>query len=371
MNRGLRGTGTSGTALAHVQGQLEKLARGFGLDAQATTIRDSFDAIFRHSLDFPLGTRPAAVSRLNEDGSAIQFATAVGADVPGLRFVGDVGPVGDSGADRNRVAREAIGDVAGIVGIRRELDEIMELLDAFAPQDDPILRRDQAGAFWIGLAFAPGIAPRLRLYINGSWGKAPQRWARVAEFAARAGQARAWDRVRKQLPSALEPLGLAITLASGEPPLGTVYLRAFGVRMSDYARAAETAAGPAVAAAIGKFATALLGDDAAYPTPAAVMSFGLGPISGTAPTSGNPGPLSAELEICGHCLWRDDAEARARLMQVIAGMGLDPGAYLTLADELMTDPRKPGPPRVHSFIGVDSKSPAPVLTVYMKPDLYP
>lgn len=370
MNRALRGTRASGTALAHVQGQLDKLGKGFGFDAQATTIRDAFDAIFHRSLDFPLGARPAAPSRLNEDGSPIQFATAVGADVPGLRFVGDVGPVGDFGADRSLAARKAIGDLAGIIGVRRELDEIMELLDVFAPQDDPILHRDPAGAFWIGLAFAPGIAPRLRLYINGSWGEESRQWNRVAEFAARAGQARAWDRVQMQLPTALKPLGLAVTLASGEPPLGTVYLRAFGVRTSDYAHVAETAAGPPVAAAIRKFAMALLGDDAAYPTPAAVMSFGLGPLHSAAPTSETAGPLSAELEICGHCLYRDDTEAHSRLMSAIAEMGLDPRAYLTLAGALTQDPLSPGPPRVHSFVGVDTKSPAPALTVYMKPDLY-
>ncbi len=360
----------SESALAHMRGQLGALAIGFGLGDQAETMRDTFDAIFQHSLDFLLGTRPTARSRLNEDGSPIQFATAVDANPPALRFVGDVGPVGDSVAERNLAARKVIADVAGIIGIRSELDEVKGLLDTFAPQDDPILCRDTAGAFWIGLAFAPGTAPRLRLYINGSWGAESQRWARVAEFAALAGQARSWGRVQMQFPTALKPLGLAVTLAAGKPPLGTIYLRAFGLPTAEYARVAETAAGPSAAAAIGKFATALLGDDVAFPAPASVMSFNLGPLQGAAPKSGTVGPLSTGLEICGHCLFRDDAEAQTRFMSTISEMGLDPSAYLMLVGELVTDPVSPGPPRVHSFIGVDLKSSAPALTVYMKPDLY-
>ncbi len=362
--------GTSQSALAHIRGQLDVLAIGFGLGAQTKTLRDTFDAIFQHSLEFPLGTRPTTPSRLNEDGSPIQFATAVDANPLGLRFVGDVGPVGDSVADRNLAAHAVIADVAGIIGIPRELDEVKGLLDTFAPQDDPILCRDPAGAFWIGLAFASGTAPRLRIYINGSWGTESQQWARVAEFAALARPARSWERVQMQLPTELKPLGFAVTLAAGEPPLGTIYLRAFGLPTAAFAHVAETAAGPSAAAAIDKFAVALLGDDVTFPAPASVMSFNLGPLQGVAPKSGTVEPLSTGLEICGHCLFRNDTEARTRIMSTISEMGLDPSAYLMLADELMMEPVSPGPPRLHSFIGVDLKSSTPTLTVYMKPDLY-
>ena len=365
MNRTLRDADLSGTALEEVRGQLGSLLQGFGLAAQAQAIGDSFQAVFRESLAFPAGTGPTAPSRLSEDGGPIQFATALGTARPSLRFVGDVGPVGGTGAERHEAAHRAMRELAGIIGAGRELDEVAALLDTFAPETAGALRRDPAGAFWLGAAFAQGAAPRLRLYLNGSWGDAAQCRDRIVAFADRFRLGPLWARVHEQLPDALTPLGLALTLAPGETPVGAIYLRAFGLRMADYARIADVAAGPSAAQAITQFGAALLGDEAAYPTPASVLSFGLGSLDRTAPDA----ELSAELEVCGHCLFQDDAEARARLLSAFATLDLDPGPYLTLAAALASSPHRPRPPRVHSFIGVGTKEAAPSFTVYMKPDL--
>ena len=160
------------------------------------------------------------------------------------------------------------------------------------------------------------------------------------------------------MPPALAPLGLALTLAPGRPARGAVYLRAFGLRLADYTRLAEAIADPANAAALHAFGTALLGPEAAHPTPSAVFSVGFG-----------AGPrLSADLEFCAHCLYRDDAEARRRLLALFATAGLDPAPYLTLLRHLCPDARPGPPPRLHSFVGVDAKAPVPAYTLYLKPD---
>jgi hypothetical protein len=350
---------TTGTAFDHVEAQLEELAAAFRLEAQAAAVRAVYRAIFRRSLGFAIGGRPAEPSRLNEDGTPIQFATAVGVRPAPLRMVGDPGPLDADGIPRMRAARAAIEEVAGIIGTEGELAGLRPLLAELAPPGDAALRDDRAGPFWIGAAFAPGVAARQRIYVNGGWGDRAARRARVRRFASHLGHSAGWEEIDKRLPASLEPLGMALTLSSGGPVRGAIYLRAFGLRLADYVALAKAAAGAANGAAIHAFGTALLGADAAYPTPSAVFSVGFGPERG----------LTAELEFCSHCLFRDDAEAQARSERLFAAAGVDDGSYRILARVLAAAASRGRPPRVHAFIGVGAKADGPAYTVYMKPDL--
>lgn len=345
-------------AFGRVATQLDALIAAFGLGAEAPRIRAIYGAICSRALAFPLGGGPAAPSRLNEDGLPVQFATAVGPRAPALRFVADPGPLDAEGAARMRAARATMREAAELMGTEAELAALSPFLFELAPEDAPALRADPAGAFWIGAAFAPGAAPRLRVYVNGGWGSAAARSARLRRFAAHFHRAEAWDRIAARFPPALEPLGLALTLAPGGEVRGAIYLRAFGLRLSDYAALAMVASGQANAEMIHAFGAALLGADAAHPTPSAVLSFGFGP---------EPG-LPAELEFCAHCLYADDAAAQAGLERLFASARLDPGPYRALARALAPPAPRPGPPRLHSFVGADARSAGPAYTVYMKPD---
>ena len=165
-----------------------------------------------------------------------------------------------------RAARATMREAAELIGAEAELAALSPFLFELAPEDAPALRADPAGAFWIGAAFAPGAAPRLRVYVNGSWGSRPAQSARLRRFAAHFDRAEAWDRGRGAIPPALAPLGLALTLAPGGKVRGAIYLRAFGLRLSDYAALASVASGQANAERIRAFGAALLGADAAHPT---------------------------------------------------------------------------------------------------------
>jgi hypothetical protein len=289
----------------------------------------------------------------------VQFATAIGPRPAALRFVADPGPLDAEGSARMCAARATMREAAELIGAEAELAALAPFLFELAREDAPALRADPAGAFWIGAAFAPGAAPRLRVYVNGGWGSPAAQSARLRCFAAHFDRAEAWDDLAAQFPPALAPLGLALTLAPGGQVRGAIYLRAFGLRLSDYAALARAASGQANAERIRAFGAALLGADAAHPTPSAVLSFGFGP---------EPG-LPAELEFCAHCLYADDAAAQAELERLFASARLDPAPYRALARALAPPAPRPGPPRLHSFIGADGKSVGPAYTVYMKPDL--
>lgn len=351
--------GAPGSARAHVRTQLAALVEAFALEAQRPDILAVHDAIFRQSLDFPLDARPPGASRLTEDGTPIQFATAVGAHRPSLRFVGDAGPLGAGGVRRMRRARAAIDEVAGILGVEAALDSIRTLLEALAPENARAVIADPAGAFWIGAAFAPEAAAQMRIYLNGTPGSEVQRRARMRAFAAQFDKSREWEATEVHLPAALSPLGMALTLTPGRETKGALYWRAFGLRLDDYAALARRVAGAPSAEAIQAFGAALLGENARYPTASAVLSFGFGAAAG----------LAVELEFCGHCLFRDDAEARCRLLELFSATGVDPAPYLSLASHLLSGAPQVGALRVHSFVGLDAKSAGPAFTVYMKPDL--
>jgi hypothetical protein len=346
-------------AFARVAAVLDVLVAAFDLGAEARLIRDVYGALCRRALTFPLGGVPTAPSRLNEDGMPIQLATAVGRRPAALRIVADPGPLDAEGRARMCAALATMRELAELIGTKAEFAALAPFIADLAQDDAPALRADHAGTFWIGAAFAPGNAPRLRIYVNGGWGGAAEQRARLRCFAAHFDRAEAWRDLEAHFPTALAPLGLALTLAPGEPIRGAIYLRAFGLRLSDYANLARVASGQANADRIHAFGAALLGVDAAYPTPSAVLSFGFGP---------EPG-LPAELEFCAHCLYADDDAAQEGLERLFASSRLDPTPYRSLARALGAPARRLGPPRLHSFIGTDVKSVWPTYTVYMKPDL--
>jgi hypothetical protein len=347
------------TAFNCVAVQIDTLAAAFGLSAEAPLIHAVYDAICSGVLDFPLGRGPAAPSRLNEDGMPIQFATAVGSLPAAFRFVADPGPLDAEGGVRMRAARATMRQAAKLIGTEAELAALAPLLAELAPEDAPALRADPAGAFWIGAAFAPGAAPRLRVYVNSSWGSAAAQSARLCRFAAHFHRVEAWEDLAARFPPALAPLGLALTLTPGRRTRGAIYLRAFGLRLSDYAALARAAGGQANAEKILAFGTALLGADADYPTPSAVLSFGFD----------REFELTAELEFCAHCLYADDAAAQAELERLFASAHVDPEPYRAFARALAPPTTRTGLTRLHSFIGADVKSAGPAYTVYMKPDL--
>ncbi len=341
------------SAIGAMEGWLATLAGRFGVSADTPAIVATCSAIFRRAL-----ACGAPNSRLTQNGGPIQFATSVGEGGPApLRFVGDPSPPGAGAAERMRAAREALAEAADALGLSRELASLSPLLARFAPSDSRALIEDPAGVYWIGAAFAPAVPPALRIYVNGAWGERLAAQNRLRAFASCFDEEASWSEVERLAPSALAPLGIALTLAPGRPPRGAVYLRAFGLRLGDYVRLAEALAGRAAAARLRSFGEALLGLEAERPTASAVFSVGLG----------RDAPLTTDLEFCAHCLYHDDAEAHRRLRELFAAEGLDPAPYETLLDHLCRDMPTCSPPQLHAFVGVAGKAPGRAYTVYLNP----
>ena len=143
------------TARDRVAAQLESLVSAFGLDNQSARIRTSFAMLGERALNFPLGEKPRTPSRLNADGTSIQFATTIGAARPSLRFVADPGPLDGDPLERVAFGHRTVRALAELIRADLQLARAEALMARLAPEDSTALRADPAGAFWIGAAFTP------------------------------------------------------------------------------------------------------------------------------------------------------------------------------------------------------------------------
>jgi hypothetical protein len=167
------------------------------------------------------------------------------------------------------------------------------------------------------------------------------------------------------LPAGVKPLGGALTIARGRAATGRIYVSAYGLRIGPLCDLARAVNGERFAAALRAYARGLLRGDAAYPLPTAVCSFGLAA----------DGPLAMKVELCCHCLFESDVEARERLGECFAAAGVDARAYAALLDVLADGGLDDRALRVHSFAGIgashDARGDREHYPVYLQPALGP
>lgn len=341
----------------YVGRQIAALIERFNLHESRSQIMQTYDDICRDSLAFPGDTRPPDYSRINQDGTPIQFAVTIGSTHPTLQFLSEAGSPNLTGAERIRVNRECITTVAQHLHKNGKLASIIPLLDALAPETDIDLLADPGGAYWIGAAFMAKREPHLRIYTNARWGKEQDRWARLGRFAAYFDRSPAWQAIASALAPDLQPLGTAITLNGDESPSGRIYLSAYGKPMPYYERLAEVHGGIHFTNQLRAFGRCMLDDEYAYPTQTTVCSFGFGK---------NP-KLDYKLELCAHCLFASDIEAAARLRSWFEFAHLDAAGYWDLLDLLSEGHLSDQAPDLHCYVGMGLRNGAPYSTIYLKP----
>ena len=339
-----------------VGARLDALIPSFGLLAERTTIKHAYRLMCREPLALSAGRRPLRLSRLNADGTPFQFGLTLGTSGSPLQFVTETGTPLAGNVERAAAARRSIHQVAALTGTREGLSLVAELLSEFAPPEDPDLLADDAGALWIGAAFAPGRTPQLKVYVNAKWGRQEARWARLAAFADRVGAGHEW-KSRRGLFDELEPLGISLTLAAGAAPAARIYLGGYGRSFSYYERLAAACSGPAFAQLLRRYGQTMLANDYRYPSRSAVWS--LGTVAGSL--------VDCKLELCGHCAFDGDVRIRARSVEWLPQMNVSPELYLRVVDVLSGGAPSPVDARLHAYVGVGMNRGRPYSTFYFNP----
>lgn len=337
-------------------GQLDALIPSFGLAGDRPLIRRAYELLCGESLRLPVGVRPLRGSRLNADGTPFQLALTLGASASPLQFVAEPGPTDARNAERATAARSCIPRLARLVGATEWLPRIFELLDRMAPAHDPDLLGDEAGAVWIGAAFAPARTPRLKVYVNAKWGAEAARWDRLATFANDAGFGGEWRGIRARVEQ-LEPLGVSLTVAAGAPPAARIYLSGYGRSFGYHEALAGACGGPSFARLLGRYGETLLEDDYRNPTRSAVWS--------VASEAGSI--VDLKFELCAHCAFDSDARARACCVEWLREMAVSPALYLRVVDALSRDRPGGAAASLHQYVGVGVRRARPYSTFYFNP----
>jgi len=337
--------------------RLDALVPVFDLDASRTAIARTYEALCRESLAVPAGHRPLHPSRLNADGTPFQLSLTLDGSSPALQFLTEVGSLAATNAERLAAARDAIDELAQLFGAESSLPRVRALLDEAAPPDDRDLLADEAGALWLGAAFAPGGRTGLKVYVNAKWGEEGARRARLATFAAGVGVEAEWRAVEALTRGDLEPLGVSLSVIAGSQPTARIYLSGYGRRFADYEALARECAGAGFDDCLRSYGKTLLAENYDRPTRSAVWSFG---------TSG--GSLSdVKLELCGHCAFDNDLQARTRCVACLRQLDISSEQYLAVVGLLSGGLERRRDAILHAYVGVGLKQHKRYATFYFNP----
>jgi hypothetical protein len=325
-----------------------------GLGTAGELLGRCHDVLLAGSCDYPARGRPLRRSALNIDGTPVQLSLSLRSDGSGLQFLGEAGAAELSNAERLAASRDRLRQVAILLGAEPSLAGIESLVDTLVPSDVRELQADHAGAVWLGAGCAPGAPPHVKLYCNARWGEAGSRWQRLRRVATHFGIDSDWPDLRTLENFGLEPLGTALRVASGSATAARIYLSGYGLSWTHIQEIGARFADAAFDEQVSRLAMTLPGDGYRWPTRSVVISFAVA-----------PGRLTdIKVELCAHCAFNDDAEARARCLVWLNDNDVAASAYSRTLEILAPDGMNHVAVALHSHFGVDSRG---VRTIYFNP----
>lgn len=320
----------------------------------------TYEIICKESLAMPLGKRPPNFSRINEDGTPFQFSLSLAPGKSPLQFLSEAGVPGSSCFERIILSRERINTLAKIYASEKVMFAANTIFDRFAPSHDPDLLADPAGAFWIGTSFSPIKEQKIKVYINGKWGPEDKMWTRLDMFASYFSGNEQWDKIKKTLMARMKPLGMSVTLSKESSLNGRIYVYAFGNTLTYYGNLIELVTNQEYHELFKSFIKIILGKECKYPMGSVVCSFEFG----------NRKP-DFKFELCGHCVFANDFEAKKKILNWQKHVDVDPSIYLSTLEVMSEGCLSRTHNNLHRFVGLGLKQKRTYTSVYLKPSLNP
>lgn len=340
-----------------VAGQLQALISKVGIEETSAQLYQAYELICRTSLDCAVepGTRS---SRLNLDGTPIQFALALGHPTVPLQFLSESGNPDMSHSEAREFIDETVRALSALLHLRGDLDSIVDLIHRASVVDARGLDPDRGGNFWVGAGFASGGKSGVKIYINGKSGTPSERRAKFEDFAASFGAAKTLQQLRQLLAGKMTPLGMAVSLQQDKNPNGRIYLSGYGNSISYYENLLRHLAGSQSVEPFREYTRVMLGEDRAYPTQSAVFSVGF--------EQGGDATPDVKIEFCGHCLFQGDAQARDRCLKWLMLRNISPQSY-TDQLEVLAGQMSASKVNTHVYLGLGWKRQREYSTIYLKP----
>lgn len=340
-----------------IAGQLHALIPKVGIEEASAQLYQAYELICRASLGCPVepGTRS---SRLNLDGTPIQFALALGHPTVPLQFLSEAGDPGMSHTENRAFIEETVRALSALLQLRGDLDSILDLIRKVSAVNAREIDPDRGGTFWVGAGFASGGKSGIKIYINGKSGAPSERWSKFEDFAEFFGAAETHRQLRQLLAGKMTPLGMAVSLHQDENPNGRIYLSGYGNPVSYYESLLRHFGGKQYIELFKQYTRVMLGRDRAYPTQSVVFSVGF--------EQGADDPPDVKIEFCGHCLFQGDSQARDRCLRWLTLRNIDPHTY-TDQLEVLAGPMSPTKVNTHVYLGLGWKKQRDYTSIYLKP----
>lgn len=337
--------------------QLQALIPRLGIDEASAKLYQAYDLICRTSLGCPVepGTRS---SRLNLDGTPIQFALALGHPTVPLQFLSEAGNPDMSLSEARQFIDTTVRALTGLLRLRGDVDSILNLIHKTSGVDARDLDPDRGGKFWVGAGFASGGKSGVKIYLNGKSGTPSERWLRFEDFAQYFGAAKAHQQLRQLVDGKMTPLGMAVSLQHAENPHGRIYLSGYGNSVPYYEHLLRHFAGSQSIEPFRQYTQVMLGNDRVYPTQSVVFSVCF--------EQGAEAPPDVKIEFCGHCLFQGDVEARDRCLEWLTLRDINPRAY-TDQLEVLAGQLSATKVNTHVYLGLGWKKQREYTTIYLKP----
>jgi hypothetical protein len=337
--------------------QLQALILKVGIEETSAQLYQAYELICRTSLGCPIepGTRS---SRLNLDGTPIQFALALGRPTVPLQFLSETGNPSMSYSEAREFIDKTVRALSALLRLDGHVDSILNLIHRASTVDSRDLDPDRGGNFWVGAGFASGGKSGVKIYINGKSGAPNERWSKFGEFAAYFGATKTHEQLRQLLAGKMTPLGMAVSLQQDENPNGRIYFSGYGNSVSYYETLLGHFVGRQSIEPFRQYTRVMLGKDRAYPTQSAVFSVGF--------KQGADVPPDVKIEFCGHCLFQGDVQARDRCLEWLTLRNINPHAY-TDQLEVLAAQMSATKVNTHAYLGLGWKKQREYTTIYLKP----
>jgi hypothetical protein len=340
--------------------QLEDLVSRFELGSKEAQIRQAYETLCRESLDIPMGQRPPAFSRINEDGTPFQYALTLAPGRPSpLQFLSEAGHPGSSVIDRAVLSRERIASLCRLLATEEQEQQLRSVLDRMNPFPAFEFETDHAGTFWIGIRFSSDSQAHLTVYINGKWGNGAACWTRATEFAECLGARDVWLGIEPVLTEGMGPLGFAFTVSRGRPITGRIYARSYGKPVAFFERVVQALNQPGVEKVLHQFVEIMIGEERQYPVRSAVCSVGL-------QKQCKP---DFKLEFCAHCMFADDMQAVAHCSRWLDATNTEAFRYHQLLEVIAPKGFCSNGSHLHSFVGFGWRDQELYTSIYVKPQI--
>ncbi|MFZ0515640.1 MAG: hypothetical protein WBG23_04785 [Acidobacteriaceae bacterium] len=340
-----------------VAGHLQTLIPKAGVEDVSAQLYRAYALICRASLGCQVepGTRS---SRLNLDGTPIQFALDLGHPAVPLQFLSEAGDPNMSHSEAREFIDETVRELSSLLHLRGDLDLILDLIQRASAVDAHARASDRSGTFWVGAGFVSGGKSAVKIYINGKGGTPEERWSKFQTFAEFFGANSTHRQLKPLLAGRMTPLGMAISLRSDEDPNGRIYLSGYGNPVSYYENLLHHFGGDQCVDLFQQYTHVMIGSDHACPTQSTVFSVGFG--------EGAEAPPDIRIEFCGHCLFQGDLQAQNHCLQWLRLRNIDPRAY---SDQLEVLAGQMSQSRVntHVYLGLGWKKQQEYTTIYLKP----